>query len=405
MRGILHYNENKVEEGTARLLLANGFAIDIEKADLNMKLRRFEYLNELKPSVKTNSLHISLNFDSSEKLDDAKMQKIALRYMELLGFGEQPFLVYRHTDASHPHLHIATTSIQPSGEAINLHNIGMDKSEPARKQIEKEFRLVVAERKKQKKEAPIKAVDIKQVGYGKAPTKRVLSNIIQGVMEQYSFTTFGEFNAILQQFNVTAERGAIDTAMFRKKGLIYSIIDDKGKAISVPIKASAFYHKPMLARIEEKCVPNSPKRQANREYLKTILGDIFLKYEKIREDTLKRELAGKGVGVVFRRNKEGMLYGVTYIDNRNLSAFNGSALGKAYSAKEISGHLAERNIQRAFLKPQHKSTEPNLSLQSTATQLEDFSNTLDKLLQIKGGQGADEQVRKRKKRFRNHFRH
>jgi hypothetical protein len=405
IRGILHYNEHKVEAGTARLLLANSFATEIIKADFAMKLRRFEYLNELKPSVKTNALHISLNFDSSEKLDDVIMQYIALRYMELLGFADQPFLVYRHTDAAHPHLHIATTSIQSNGEPINLHNIGWSRSEPARKQIEKEFRLVVAQNKKHEKLTPLKAIDIKQAKYSEIPIKRALSNIIQAVLEHYSFSTFGEFNAILQQFNVTAERGKEGSEMFQKKGLIYSIIDKKGTAVGVPIKASSFYHKPMLARVEEKFATISLQRKTHKEYLKTVLGDIFLKYHKIRETTLKAELAKHGVNVILRQNKEGMIYGVTYIDNKNLVAFNGSALGKAYSAKEITAHLAERNVQRSFLRSQDKSTEIKLSVPSSMEipQFQDVSHTVDKLLQIKGGQGAEEQIRKKKKRFRNHL--
>ncbi|MDX3917227.1 MAG: relaxase/mobilization nuclease domain-containing protein, partial [Pseudosphingobacterium sp.] len=108
IRGILHYNEQKAAEGSATLIMASGFAGDIEKLDFAHKLRRFEHMTCLKPSVKTNALHISLNFHSSEKLDDAEMQQIAAAYMERIGFGDQPFLVYRHHDVSHQHFHIAT---------------------------------------------------------------------------------------------------------------------------------------------------------------------------------------------------------------------------------------------------------------------------------------------------------
>jgi len=69
---MLHYNENKVNAGETRLILSSGFAGNIEKTDFQQKLQRFQHLTELKPNVKTNAVHISLNFHSSEKLDTAK---------------------------------------------------------------------------------------------------------------------------------------------------------------------------------------------------------------------------------------------------------------------------------------------------------------------------------------------
>ena len=184
IRGILHYNENKVAAGEAQLILASGFAGEIEQMDFQQKLQRFRHLTQLKPSVKTNALHISLNFDASEKIDNTKMQQIALSYMERIGFGEQPFLVYRHNDAAHQHIHIATTSIRRNGEPINLHNIGREMSEPARKSIEKEFNLVIAESKQSRQEPGIKPADPEKVKYGRLPTKRAISNVVTGCNEQ-----------------------------------------------------------------------------------------------------------------------------------------------------------------------------------------------------------------------------
>src|ERR1700749_837480 len=158
LRGALHYNEKKVSEGQAELILANGFAGDIDQMNFHQKLQRFENLIMLKPSVKTNTLHISLNFDAVEKLDDETLQKIAITYMEKIGFGDQPYLAYRHHDAEHDHLHIVTTNIQAKGEAINLHNIGWLKSNPAREEIEIEFNLVKAKSKLYKPEPSIKPV-------------------------------------------------------------------------------------------------------------------------------------------------------------------------------------------------------------------------------------------------------
>ena len=204
IRGILHYNENKVSAGDAKLILASGFAGEIERMDFKQKLARFENLNLLRPSVKTNALHITLNFDASEKLDNLKVQQIAMAYMEKIGFDEQPYLVYRHQDAAHQHIHIATSSITREGKPIDLNYIGQDKSEPARKAIEKEFNLVVAENKTYKMQPGIKPADAERALYGHLPTKRALSNVISAVMSQYRFTSLAEYNAVLKQLYITS---------------------------------------------------------------------------------------------------------------------------------------------------------------------------------------------------------
>ena len=49
--------------------------------------------------------------------------------MNKIGFVEQPFLVYKHEDAGHPHIHIVSTTIKGDGSRINTHNIGRNQSE------------------------------------------------------------------------------------------------------------------------------------------------------------------------------------------------------------------------------------------------------------------------------------
>ncbi|MFX9193231.1 relaxase/mobilization nuclease domain-containing protein, partial [Acinetobacter baumannii] len=66
------------------------------------KLAGFERLNSLNERATTKTLHVSLNFDASEKLAESKLLQIANDYMNNIGFGEQPFLVYKHEDAGHP---------------------------------------------------------------------------------------------------------------------------------------------------------------------------------------------------------------------------------------------------------------------------------------------------------------
>lgn len=351
IRGILHYNENKVAEGEAKLILASGFAGEIDKMTFQNKMQRFHHLIGLKPTVKTNAVHISLNFDTSEQISNTKMQEIANAYMERIGFGDQPFLVYRHNDAGHQHFHIATTTIQRNGEAINMHNIGRDVSEPARKAIEKEFNLVVAENKSLKMGSAIKPVNIQKAIYGKSSTKRQISNVLAGVVKDYKFTSLGEFNAVLRQFNVTADRGEKDTKMFQNKGLAYSLIDSKGEKIGVPIKSSSFYNKPTFRNLESLFQTNVEKRKPYKQSLLKRIESIFSKYEKVTENTLKLELQKNGIDLILRKNDQGRVYWATFIDHQNGTVFNGSDLRKSYSANGLMAQISQADIPRSYLKP------------------------------------------------------
>jgi hypothetical protein len=340
IRGTLHYNENKVATGEAQLIMASGFAGEIDGMGFNQKLKRFRHLTNLTPNVKTNTVHISLNFHSSEELDNRKLQGIAGNYMAKIGFGDQPFLVYRHNDAAHTHVHIVTTNISATQGRIDLHDIGKLKSEPARKAIEEEFNLVRAESKQFKQDSGIRAADLTKAKYGQIPTKRATSNVITAVVRDYRFTSLAELNAVLKCFNVIALRGGERTPMYEKKGLMFSLLSREGIAIGVPIKASSFYTKPTLRNLEKKFDGNREKRRTYRQDLKQRIDQVLEAYAGLTAMRLEKELKDRAIDIVFRTNDEGQVFGVTFVDHWNKVVFNGSDLGKTYSAKAITGRFA-----------------------------------------------------------------
>lgn len=356
IRGLLNYNESKVTTGQAHLIMASRFGADLERLDSDAKLRRFEHLTSLNSRVKTNALHIMLNFDREDKVDLSTFQQIAGMYMDKIGFGEQPYLVYQHQDVSHPHLHIVTTNIRVDGNRIDIHNIGRTLSETARKEIETEFKLIKAKGRNKSEALNINPINIQKVIYGKAPTKRAINNIVSAVMQTYKFTSFAEYNTILKQFNVQADRGKEDTLMFEKRGLVYSIIDNEGKRTGIPFKASLLTGRPTLDRVEKKFEQNKEKRQPYKENLKESIEKIWNNYGSISKATLIKELQSQQIAIVFKQNESGFIYGATFIDHKNKTVFDGSSLGKAFSAKALIERLgnADKLItpsKQLYLKP------------------------------------------------------
>ncbi|HUH19356.1 relaxase/mobilization nuclease domain-containing protein [Albibacterium sp.] len=342
INGVLNYNEKKVEQGKAELIWQSGFHKDIQQLNFYDKVQRFNDLTIRNERTKTNAVHISLNFAVGEKIHEAKLIQIANQYLDQIDFGNQPYLVYLHKDAGHPHIHIVTTNIKPTGERISLHNLGRTKSEEARKNIEIKYGLVRADHKELKKQ---ESIILTKVNYGKDDTKRAVSNVVRGIVDSYKYTSIPELNAVLSKYNVQADRGHKRSTMYAKNGLLYWALDKKGVKVGVPIKASSIYGSPTLKKLEPKFESNRELRKPHKEQLKNSI-DHVLK-AKASSAGFQQALSSKGIDVVFRRNEQGRLYGVTYIDHNSKTVFNGSDLGKAYSANALSqGFLHVETTQR-----------------------------------------------------------
>lgn len=351
----LNYNEKKVQLGVAECIHAVNYPKDLERLNFYDKLHRLEHQAALNERVKANTVHISLNFHESDKLSTEKLCSIAEAYMKGIGFEKQPYVVYQHHDAGHQHIHIVSTNIRKDGSKIDMNNIGRNQSEVARKSIELEFGLTQAEGRKQTQENLLK-VSAQKVQYGKIQTKRAITNVLDAVINQYKYTSLQELNAILKLYNVMADRGKEDTKMYEKKGLIYTALDDKGNKIGTPIKASDFYSKPTLKYLEQKFVQNEALRQEHQQKLKTAIKWVLVKEKKtINEFT--QALARDGINVVLRQNAQGSIYGITYVDFKSKCVFNGSDLGKEFSAKGVLEQLRPEQKQEAFNQSEIQSNQ------------------------------------------------
>ncbi|OJV50960.1 MAG: hypothetical protein BGO31_10865 [Bacteroidetes bacterium 43-16] len=355
LRRAFQYNENKIGEGVAKLLSMENFPFGVE-SHTYLRLKMLEKVAALRPDVAVNSVHISLNFSPDEQLSNEKMESIARDYMERIGFGDQPYLIYRHNDAGHDHCHIVTTNVTLNADRISLHHLGILKSEPARIELEKKYGLVKAEDHK-KDLFSLKPVDAKKVRYGKIYTKRAIGNVLAEVLANFKFTSLPELNAVLNLYNVHAERGEEGSRLYRFNGLQYRVLDADGETVGTPIKASLFHDRPTLKNLEKLFVKNDVARQQYKKRLQTSISFMLKSKRPKSLQELKALLHREGIRLIPRLNKDGIIYGITYVDLKTKCVFNGSALGKQFSAKALleSIHLAtDKGIPGAIISP-HKS--------------------------------------------------
>jgi hypothetical protein len=364
LRRSFYYNENKIAEGVAECISAGNYPADADHLNENQRLNMLLKLANLNENVTRNSVHISLNFDPSEQLSKTQLTEIAQTYMEKIGFGLQPYLVYQHQDAAHPHIHIVSVKIRPDGTRIETQNIGRNLSEKARKEIELAHGLVRAEDSRQSKIYELKPVNAQKVQYGKSQTKRAIANVLDAVLPTYKYASLPELNAVLRQYNVAADRGSEDSRTYKRNGLKYRILDEYGNKIGVPIKASDFYNKPTLRYLQNRFELNETARQPHKAHVKNAIDFALLKRSDVDVEKLIQALEKDGIKTVLRQNDKGQIYGITYVDFRTKCVFNGSDLGKKYSAKAIlvrCGQKQQRSEKQEYIQRQTTSPGANSS--------------------------------------------
>lgn len=151
-----------------------------------------------------------------------------------------------------------------------------------------------------------------------------------------------EFNAVLRQYNVMADRGKEGMVMFKKNGLLYSMLDAKGNKIGVPIKASALNSKPTLRNLEGQFQQRSTLKQVGKERLINIVDSFFRGHDRDARTSFCAYMTSHGINAMFRQDKEGRVYGLTFIENKSGAVFNGSDLGKAYSGQALTKRFDHR---------------------------------------------------------------
>lgn len=335
VRSSFNYNENKVSQGIAVCIGERNYPVDVEKMNHTMKLNRLLNQVTLNDNVICNSVHISLNFDPSENHSKELLMDIANAYMEKIGFGQQPYLVYQHNDSEHPHIHIVSIKVRADGSRIDMQNIGKNQSEKARKEIEETFGLVKAESKKTKEQFSLLPIANRKIDYGKTESKKAINGVLNKVLFDYKYSSLAELNAVLGLYNVKADRGNERSRVFKNNGLLYRILDENAKPIGVPIKASDFYSKPTLKFLEDKFKANETRKISDKTRVKNTIQMAFIREHNLSLDRFAKQLEKEGIHTVLRKSETGLVYGITYVDHVTKNVFNGSSLGKEYSAKGI----------------------------------------------------------------------
>jgi hypothetical protein len=130
-------------------------------------------------------------------------------------------------------------------------------------------------------------------------------------------------------------------------GIVYSAMDDTGKTIGNPFKSSLFGKSFGYEGLNKKMKRNE-KDLKDGKYAPMIRGAIAaaMKATRNREEFISL-LKSSGIDAVFRTNDTGRLYGATFIDHHRKEVYNGSALGKEFSANVFHRMFNESPAEQA----------------------------------------------------------
>lgn len=355
--GALCYNGEKVNKENGRILGSNKIIIPVDgKADIGQMAENFRLFMPKMGKTKKPVLHISLNPHPDDRLSDQDFEILAREYLDKLGFGEQPFVIYKHEDIDRHHIHIVTVNVNEEGKRLNQDFL-YRRSKKITTELEEKYNLHKAQREKISPDTPITKIvpngdfscQREQNGacsnYAErsrerreAHIKRQVANTVKMVGMRYKFQSMGEYNAILGLYNMRCDTadGRVNGREYH--GLVYFATDDNGNTIATPLKASRlgkFASRTAIdgrfERVKEK-IDAAPTKRKVADALDQSSG----------KDDFVARLKERNIDVVFRYTDEGRIYGVTFVDHDTMTALNGSRLGKEFSANALNARFSQQ---------------------------------------------------------------
>jgi hypothetical protein len=333
--GALAYNQEKIDAGLGKILETNRVFVPADgQFSVGDCMRDFERATPLQVTTTRGIIHISLNPHPEDKLSDDQLADIGREYMERLGFGGQPYMIFKHEDIDRQHLHIVSTRVRSDGTLISDKN-NYEKSRQITDNLEKKYGLYPKDKKQGE------AWQLSPVDASRGDLKKQVANVIKSLATMYQFQSFGECRALLSLYNIGGEKIEGSNQGHKYTGLVYSALDADGNRVGKPLKSSLFGKSYGMEALEQSMKKSGEEIKAGGQMAKTkALVSASLAGSRTGGE-FRADLQGKGIDLVLRYGNGERLFGVTFIDHNSRTVLNGSALGKEFSANALGAGFAD----------------------------------------------------------------
>lgn len=284
-KNALSYNEEKTEQRKAVFFdKGNTPSINPFAGSKNDRWQLFADIEARNTRVKQKGLHISVNPTVNDlvKLGSSGIRTEIKNLMEHLGYGNQPYFVYKHADLDRTHFHIVSTRIdQHTGKKIK-DNYEKEKVQRFIKLLEQKYELT-----KEKSTADTNLKFTAKSGN----LKQNLESLFSELNQMGSITTKELYDKSLGLFNVEVRKSG--------RGHVVFITDGNGNPVRFPIRLSDFKERPKYYIAEK--VGNS-LHQPNQGIDKFQLAQLARDLNRLVE---KSKFSGHTKKQHLRKNRKG----------------------------------------------------------------------------------------------------
>ncbi|WP_018358041.1 relaxase/mobilization nuclease domain-containing protein [Porphyromonas levii] len=334
----LRYNFKKVEEDEAKVLYTRNLSFP-STSEITFSEAKEKMYGSMPSEYRTNNIvfHASINPHITDKLNEVMMEYFIDDYMEELGYGSQPYIVFKHEDIDRIHYHVVSLNVDKNGRKIDDSFIKRRSWQILQKLSQKYGIIPPNKHLKEERDELIKNAP-QPIIYKEGDLVNKIKRAVNYAMEVYRPKSIGELSAILIGYNIRMETVKNSHTQEEDGGLLFSIIDEENNRQSVGIKASElgyFYTKKQLGGVFKENKRQWKKERANRiKY--AIPWALRNTKDPVKFVSNMREL---GINALLRFSKDGRIYGVTFIDTKRGNVCNGSDIGKEYSANTLETYF------------------------------------------------------------------
>ena len=337
--GALHYNKEKVDRDEAEILYWQKMLEPFDKhgrMDVDACMESFRPYLEANRRTTNTVFHVSLNPSPEDKLTNEQLREIANEYMERMGYGNQPYIVFKHTDIDREHLHIVSLRIDENGRKLP-HDFEVRRSMEILRDLERKYGLHPSVKGQELTDRE----GLRKVNYPEGNVKQQVSSVVRSCLRNYKCSSYGELRTLLERFNVSIEERTGTVSGRSYAGIVYGAMTDDGYGVGTPFKSSKIGRDVGYRALQKYYERSKAALRKNDvlDRLRQCVRDAMSPHNT--RDEFRRLLKADNIDAIFRINPVGRIYSVTFIDHNTGIVANGSLL------KRVFGERIQRVISGA----------------------------------------------------------
>nr|WP_305146025.1 conjugal transfer protein MobB [Alistipes shahii] len=341
----MRYNKEKLDKDEAEVLFWQKMLEPFDKygrMDVDACMDSFRPYLEANRRTTSTVFHASLNPSPEDRLTDEQLREIAQEYMQKMGYGDQPYIVFKHKDIDREHLHVVSLRVDEQGRKLP-HDFEARRSMEILRDLECKYGLQPSVKGQELTDRE----GLRKVNYPEGNVKQQISSVVRSCLRNYKCSSYGEFRTLLERFNVSVEERTGTIGGRNYAGIIYGALTDDGYGIGTPIKSSRIGKDvgyKALQKYYEKSKEKLRENGALDQLRQTVKGAMSPHNTR---DEFRQLLKADNIDAIFRINPAGRIYGVTFIDHNSGIVANGLVLGKEFSANVFNeSYPAPKEVQQ-----------------------------------------------------------